>query len=175
MLLLGLFATGCPAPCGGEGQECCAEAVACQDGLACTLGPIYTCETPLFDEDYLDSYSVVRDCRRSMDHDGLFIRIYANDVAADVYNARTGALPDGSTFIKEEHTDSTCNEAGLVGWAVMRRVAGSRPESDDWQFQFVDTAERELSANVREGCVSCHLNDCLGSGPGFDGTCAMPP
>ena len=101
-LLLALFAVGCPAPPSVE---------------------------PVFPADYASSYTEVRDCRRSPEHDLAYIRVLASEDAREVYQTRTGDFPEGAVVLKEEHADADCTD--LTGWAVMRREGG------DWRWQEV--------------------------------------
>lgn len=134
-----------------------------------------TCEevSPVFATDYRDTFTMVRDCRQSIDHDLVFVQIWASPDAVDPYLARTDRLPDGSLFVKEEFTDPLC--AGeMRRWTAMRREDDAYPLLDGWHFQVRATDGAVLEDGAIEDCVSCHLNECGGTESGFDGTCSDP-
>jgi hypothetical protein len=174
-IVLALMTTGCPPPCGGLGDECCAAAPLCQEGLACRSGVTATCEDveSIFPANYRDTFTEVRDCRTSIDHDLVYVRIWANPAAVAPYEAREERLPDGSVFVKEEYMDPLC-AGDLRRWTVMRREDDLYPELDGWHFQTTDPTGAVLEDGATEDCVTCHLNECGGTESGFDGTCADP-
>lgn len=118
---------------------------------------------PFFPRDFASTYTLVRDCRFSIEHDGVSIRVYANDTAAQSYRDGTYPLPEGAILVKQQHTDGAC--ADLVGFTAMRKLG-----ADDWEWQEVD-AEHAVRAKTNAArCVSCHA-DCT---QGRDMTCTDP-
>jgi hypothetical protein len=172
-IILCVFLTGCPPPCGGEGEDCC-EDNECSAGLACAASTM-TCEDvePLFPASYRDEYTMVRDCRTSIEHDLVSVRVWANPAATGPYQTRTGELPDGALLVKEEYSDRECTD--LIGFTVMRREAGYAPAEGDWHWQSVAFDRNVVEDGVIFECFACHLEDCGLPPEGFDGTCAIPP
>ena len=126
---------------------------------------------PLFPESYQTDWSMVRDCRRSIEHDLSYVRIWADEAAAAPYQAREGTLPVGSTLLKEEFDDEECTD--LIGFTLMRREEGFAPTRGDWHWQEV-TFDREVVLDGAEfTCFHCHA-DCGGMDTAFDWTCAEP-
>lgn len=122
---------------------------------------------------YETSFTEVRDCRRSGDHDFEYIRILADASAASVYLAREGQIPEGAMLIKEQYDASDQECAGeIVQWTLAKRLPiGSSPATLDYEWQRV-LADGRVDADS-EGCVNCH-SDCGVPPDGFDGTCALP-
>ena len=127
--------------------------------------------TPLIAEDYARSYTEVRNCRSSSDHDLHKIRVLADPTARDPYTTRTSLFPLGAILVKEEYdfADSNCT-GDIINWTVMQRIDG------DWRWQKLEPdggdGMRVVSEND-ERCINCH-SQC-GVGPdGYEGTCAVP-
>jgi hypothetical protein len=122
---------------------------------------------PLFRADYATTYTEVRNCRASADHDLHKIRIVANPIALDAYTTRSAPFPDDSIVVKEEYdfTDGDCGGA-IVEWTVMKKVAGA------WRWQRVD-ADRSVIEEDDASCIGCHAQ-CGRAPDGHDGTCAVP-
>src|SRR5690606_4162116 len=55
-----------------------------------------------FPADYASTYSEVRDCRQSGDHDLNNIRVVADSAAVGPYQDRSTPFPTGSIVLKEE-------------------------------------------------------------------------
>ena len=128
----------------------------------------------MFPADYALTYTEVRDCRRSGDHDLRFIRVLVDPVALEPYRGRSLAFPDGAIVVKEEYPldDPTCSEMPLE-WTVMRKRAGAGDQLG-WDWQRVDS-ERSLVEQNQPSCFGCH-DPCTGSGgaSGYDHTCTDP-
>ena len=118
----------------------------------------------LFPADYASTFTEVRTCRQSVDHDLHNIRILAAADAVTAYNDRVTAFPDGAVIVKEEYarTDTTCAGA-IVELTAMQR-AGT-----DWRWQRT-SADLEPIAIEAGDCSGCHAQ-CPG---GYAGTCATP-
>jgi hypothetical protein len=131
--------------------------------------------------DYAASYTEVRPCRRSIDHDLGYVTIHADAAAAEPYVKRDKPFPVGATVLKVEYEDEACTT--LRGFTVMKREApGYDPDYGDWHWQKADAA-RLVTVDGRSSsppanppthvdrCVKCH--DACGKAPdGFDGTCS---
>ena len=127
-----------------------------------------------FPADYRSSYTQVRGCRKSGDHDLNFIRVLADPAATGPYQRRDVTFPVGSVVLKEEFdfADDTCTGA-VKQWTVMVRLAsGASASTLDWGWQRVD-AQRKVVSEDEARCINCHLG--CGSPPdGYQGTCALP-
>jgi len=131
---------------------------------------------PLFPPDYATTYTEVRDCRGSGDHDLNNIRVLASPDAAGPYQDRTSPFPVGAIVMKEEHdfADNDC-VGEVVQWTVMQRLAdGEEPATHlGWRWQKVD-----LDGNVQSQddnrCYDCH-SMCGVPPDGYLGTCTIPP
>ena len=138
----------------------------------CVLVACGSDEDPVvFPADYVASYTEVRDCRKSADHDLHNIRVLADPIALSSYQNRDAPFPFDSTVLKEEYdfADDAC--AGLLlEWTVMRRIASQ--DNGGWHWQRVD-AGRSLITDDDALCVGCHAG-CGKPPDGFDGTCAVP-
>lgn len=126
---------------------------------------------PLFPESYATDWTLVRDCRRSIDHDLAYVQVWADPTAAPTYQAREGTLPDGSTLLKEEFADEECTD--LVGFTLMRREEGFAEANGDWHWQEVAFDRQVVTDGSKFECFHCH-QDCGGTVEPFDWTCAEP-
>jgi hypothetical protein len=118
---------------------------------------------PIFPADYREGYIEVRDCRLSIEHGGVNIRVLANAIAAEPYLRDQNPLPVGSIVIKEEFEGTDCRDADLVRWRVMRKEEpGFDPEDGDWHWQWVDAPSRHVRFDDKETCIGCHVEPaCL--------------
>lgn len=129
---------------------------------------------PNFPEDYRASYSEVRGCRPSGDHDLNNIRILADPAALAPYMGRAAPFPVGSIVLKEEFdfADATCSGA-ITQWTEMTRLeSGTSPTTLDWRWHQVDR-NRKIVATDSPRCITCHTS-CGEPPDGYSGTCAVP-
>ncbi len=122
-----------------------------------------TIAEPIFPADYRATFTEVRNCRFSIAHGGVSVRVLANPIAADPYLNDANPLPVGSIVIKEEYAGPSCdNDADLIGWRVMRKEdPGYDPQDGDWHWQHLN-AERQVLYNTKATCIGCHVApECL--------------
>lgn len=126
---------------------------------------------PEFPADYASTFTEVRGCRGSTDHDLHRIRVLADPAALAPYQGRTQAFPVGAIVLKEEYDydDINCASA-IVEWTVMVKTA--EPANLGWHWQHV-TPSRDVATDNEARCINCHT-DCGVAPDGYDGTCAMP-
>ncbi len=117
---------------------------------------------PILPADYRASYLEVRNCRFSLEHGGVYIRVLASPEAAAAYQANANPLPAGAVIVKEEYGDDQCEASELLRWRAMRKESpGFDPADGDWHWQYL-TARREVVYNDKGTCISCHLQpDCV--------------
>ncbi|HTE53549.1 MAG TPA: cytochrome P460 family protein [Kofleriaceae bacterium] len=131
-------------------------------------------ETTLFAADYAGTYTEVRDCRKSSDHDLNNVHIVADPTGLAAYLDRAEAFPTGAVVIKEEYdfADEDCS-GDIVQWTVMSKLeAGSSPDTLDWKWQQVG-ADRTVETEDEVRCINCHT-ECGVAPGGYEGTCAEP-
>lgn len=126
-------------------------------------------QQPFFDLATVKTWPEVRNCRFSIEHDGVYIAVYASPGAETAYTQGTYPLAEGTVLVKAEHDDAACSE--LLRYTAMRKLAaGAAPANGDWEWQQVD-AEGEVQEWVLvQECVSCH-SSCT---EGRDSTCTDP-
>lgn len=126
--------------------------------------------TPVFPESWASSYTEVRNCRSSSDHDLHRIRVLADPAALAPYRDRT-PFPVGSVVLKAEYdfADTSCT-GPVIEWTAMQKQA--TPEDLGWVWQRVK-ADRSVETENDPLCIQCHT-DCGMAPDGFDGTCTMP-
>ncbi|MCA9691841.1 MAG: cytochrome P460 family protein [Nannocystaceae bacterium] len=148
------------AACGDDGEETDTDTITAD---------------PDFPADYQQSYTEVRDCRGSGDHNLNNVRILASPSALTPYQDRVDPFPIDAVVIKEEYAfDDTACTGPISRWTVMRKLeAGSAPETLDWTWQDV-TSDRTVIEVDGTGCVNCHTG-CGNPPDGYDGTCSIPP
>jgi hypothetical protein len=128
---------------------------------------------PAFPADYAATYTEVRGCRNSADHDLSRVRVLADPAALEPYRQRDADFPVGSVVLKEEHDFADTDCAGSpVRWTVMTRLApGSSPSTLDWHWQAVDGSRRVTTENEPR-CIGCHTS-CGVPPDGYLGTCTV--
>lgn len=146
----------------------------------CACGVVIGCGddappgVPILPMDYPATYTEVRNCRQSGDHDLNMVRVLADPSAMAAYSDRTSPFPEGATVLKEEYEfgDATC--AGPIRqFTVMRKLlVGADPGNLDWRWQRIDAAFNVVSENDPR-CANCH-RDCGVPPDGYDGTCTLP-
>lgn len=129
---------------------------------------------PLIPEDYRDTYTEVRDCRQSGDHDLNMVRVLADPAALAPYQDRAEPFPVGATIVKEQYDfgDSDCS-GPIVRWTIMQRLEdGSAPADLDWAWEALDADFHVEQDADLIGCPECHMG-CDPPG-GYMGTCTEP-
>jgi hypothetical protein len=128
-------------------------------------------DDPRFPSDYATTYTEVRNCRRSADHDLHYVRILADPDALVPYRDRMAPFPVGSIVLKEEYdfADGDCT-GELLQWTVMQKTAS--PPRLGWDWQRVG-ADRSIKSDNSSLCSNCHSN-CTADENGYDSTCATP-
>ncbi len=122
-----------------------------------------------FPEDYASTFTEVRNCRKSGDHDLSFIRVLTDPAGLGPYLDRSTPFPIGAVVLKEEFGfgDATCSEE-IVRWTVMRKNGTSNGASG-WDWQSV-SADRVVTGRDEGGCIGCHSTCTVG----YDYTCTDP-
>lgn len=138
----------------------------------CNAAPSMTGQVDaVFPETFRTTFTVVRDCRPTITHASVttgdesidYIRVWANDVAAQPYEAESDSLPIGSVVVKESFSGADCAENGtLEVLAAMRKEEpGFDPDNNDWHWQLVSPDHRVVD-ETNTTCVSCHgAPECL--------------
>jgi sugar lactone lactonase YvrE len=118
--------------------------------------------TPIFPANYRETYTEVRDCRFSLEHGGVMIRVLANPIAAQPYVDLANPLPVGSVVVKEEYNGTSCDDANLIRWRAMgKQSPGFDPVDGDWHWQWVE-ADRSVTFDDKSTCIACHVRpECL--------------
>jgi hypothetical protein len=129
---------------------------------------------PAFPADYAATYTEVRNCRQSGDHDLNRIRVLADPQALGPYTRRDAPIPVDAVLLKEEYDIGDVDCTGPIKqWTVMQRLeTGTAPETLDWRWQRVD-AERAVVGEDTPACYGCHAG-CTEAAGGHDWTCTLP-
>ncbi len=135
-------------------------------GAACGDG-----REPVFPASYEATYTEVRNCRSSSDHDLHRIQVLADPAALAAYQTRASAFPVGSIVLKAEYEfgDTSCT-GPVVEWTAMQKLG--TPGDLGWVWQRVN-ADRSVETENDSLCITCH-SDCGIAPDGYDGTCTMP-
>lgn len=114
--------------------------------------------TPIFPASYRNTFAEVRDCRFSVEHGGVAIRVLANPVAAGPYLRDENPLPVGSVVVKEEYVAADCkDDSKLIRWRAMRKeTPGFDSDDGDWHWQWVNR-DRTVAFDDKQTCIGCHL------------------
>lgn len=191
-VLLAAPLRACPGDCDGDGAvaihelvagvgmavhqapaELCASLDANRDGrvtvdellagIAAALGgcPLQ----PILPPDYRDTFLELANCRLSIEHGGVSVRVMGNILAAQPYLEQADSLPVGSVVVKEEFAGPNCVDANFRGWTVMRKEPpGFDPADADWHWQRLGS-DRSVQCDDKNGCgfscIGCHVRpDC---------------
>ncbi len=127
----------------------------------------------IFAADYAATYTEVRNCRPSVEHGPVNIRVLAAPDALDAYETRAAPFATGAILLKEEYPDADTTCAGPIkDWTVMEKLDdGSAPATLDWHWQKVD-AKRHVMMDDDMTCIACHTN--CGPPDGYLHTCTAP-
>ena len=153
----------------------CAALVAFSFALGGCPGDDPMAPVPVLPEDYADTYTEVRDCRNSGEHDLRVVRVLADPVALTAYMGMDPSepFPPGAIVVKEEYSfgDTDCS-GSIEQWTVMQKLeVGSDPTNLDWYWQTIDT-DRSVKNENDTRCAGCHVA-CVPP-DGHDGTCTVP-
>jgi hypothetical protein len=127
-----------------------------------------------FPADYAATYEELRGCRRSLDHDLVYIKVLVSPEAVDVYEDREGEFPEGSVVLKEQYarTDDTCSGTPEAFTVMVKLADGAAPDDLGWLWERADADRLVDDGADLERCVNCHLN-CVPP-DGYQGTCTAP-
>ena len=130
--------------------------------------------TELFPAGYAASYTQVRPCRPSGDHDLNNVTVLADPSALAAYQQRDRAFPTGAVVLKAEYDfgDDTCTGPVQLWTVMVRQPAGSSPDTLDWHWQKVG-ADRKVVTDDEPRCIGCHTT-CGVAPDGYAGTCSIP-
>jgi hypothetical protein len=130
--------------------------------------------TPVFPADYEATYTEVRDCRQSGDHDLNMVRVLADPAALEPYRDRDEPFPEGAVVIKVQYDfgDADCGGPVSRVTAMEKLATGSDPDNLDWFWQSVDGDGTVLDEQLPR-CAGCHQG-CGAPPDGYDGTCTIP-
>jgi hypothetical protein len=128
---------------------------------------------PVFPADYLSTYQEVRNCRGSIEHGAVRIRVLASPDAVTPYVDRAAPFPVGAILLKEERDDSDLDCTGpIVNFTVMQQLAaGTDPVNLDWTWQEVDPQLHVRATDIKR-CSQCHAS-CVPP-DGYEHTCTVP-
>ena len=136
---------------------------------------------PLFGLEAIGTELVeVLPCRSSHDHELRHVRIFADPVAAQIYErcvlGSTGPCPDSgfpadSLFLKLEYELAGCADDELLSYtATLRLEDGAYPEGLDWHWQRCSPQLRVEEDGAPARCLGCHTEHCAPP-HGFDLRC----
>lgn len=159
------------ATCRRRGAPLCFTALGLLALGGCPSGPQNQGAEPIFPANYRATYTLVRDCRNSIEH-GATIRVWVNPIGAQAYLADENPLPVGTIVVKEEFVGVDCSDDNeLEFWSAMRKeAAGFDSQDADWRWQEVG-ADRKVRLDDKSTCIDCHRDpDCIAR----DYMCTVP-
>lgn len=111
---------------------------------------------PFWAEDFERAMPEVRDCRLSpAEHDGFYIRVFANPEARTAYVDGVYPFAEGTLLVKGEYEDDACTTLARVS-SMRKLAAGADPDLGDWAWQRTDTRGRVLDDTAVRSCAGCH-------------------
>ncbi|MEP0847134.1 MAG: cytochrome P460 family protein [Phycisphaerae bacterium] len=110
-----------------------------------------------FPENYRTAFTLVRDCRNSIEH-AATVRVWVNAIGAQAYLNDANPLPVGTIVVKEQFSGAACDDdADLFLWSVMRKEeAGFDSQDGDWNWQDVSAPDRRVVVSGKTSCIGCH-------------------
>jgi len=127
---------------------------------------------PVFPADLERTYTELRGCRESHEHELHFIRVLVSPSAIEPYQALSPDLPypEGATLVKLEYDDDACSE--LVLYTAYRKLApNANLAGGDWLWQRVGPERDVIEEGAPWRCINCHTYHCAPP-YGYDLTCA---
>ncbi len=130
-------------------------------------------EAPIFAADYASSYTEVRNCRPSVEHGPVNIRVLAAPDALTTYTTHNGPFTTGAILLKEEYPEADTACAGPIKqWTVMEKLDdGSATAMLDWHWQKVDKSRKPIMVDDPT-CIACHK--MCQAPQGYLNTCTLP-
>lgn len=109
---------------------------------------------PFFPENFRDTYTIVRDARRSVDHPDSII-VYCDPFNANAYVNGIYPLAEGAIVVKTRFESPAANT--VTGYDVMAKgPSGTSPDGGDWIWQEIDANRRVIREGIIQDCISCH-------------------
>ena len=129
----------------------------------------------LYPDDYAATFTEVRNCRYSIEHSLVNIRVLASPDAVAAYQDRVDPFLTDAIIVKEEYAEDDMACAGTIeAITVMKKLPfESSPSSLDWLWQRVYTNGPPVVEPDDEDCIRCHT-DCGVAPMGYAGTCTVP-
>lgn len=90
-------------------------------------------------------------------HAESWITIYMNEIALAAFHDGEARYPEAAVIVKGKIRSSGSGKRGNGVGGMIKRAAGSLPDSGDWEYFYLDEKSGELSSNV-ESCATCHNN-----------------
>lgn len=139
----------------------------------------------IFDQNFRQSYSEVRQCRSPGEHSGLAgFTVWVNQEGAASFSAiwqtppAVSALVDGAVVVKEIYSTQDCAPNAVDRWVAMRKKSGFDPAHGDWQWQEVTAQGVVTPDSALARCPQCHTGEASCDGYGFkagrDYLCTAP-
>ena len=131
--------------------------------------PPVDAEPALWAADFETAMAPVRGCRLSpAEHDGFYIRVFANSGSAQAYVDGTYPFVEGTLLVKGEYEDADCTDLRRVS-AMLKLADGAAPELGDWRWQRRAMPGQTTAAMAAKSCAGCH-KACVAS----DYACTEP-
>lgn len=125
-----------------------------------------------FPQDLTSTWTEMRDCRHSHEHELRYIRVFASPSAEVPYASLDPATPYpvGALLVKAEYDDAEC--ASPIGYTFMQKLEeGASEAGQDWLWQRQDMDRNVLESGAPPRCVTCHKHHCAPPN-GYDLSCA---
>ena len=133
---------------------------------------------PIFEANYRDTFTKVRTCRKSADHDLQSIVIWTNPLSTATYENRDAPFPIGTLIVKEQYdfSDPDCM-GSIVQWTAAIKTRDSDDVLTDhlgFTWQRV-RADRTVDTQDDSRCYGCHKDCTDPTMNGFHYMCSQPP
>jgi Cytochrome P460 len=87
------------------------------------------------------------------------IVVRTNPEVWDAFQARAAPMPLGTVVVKEKHRALNTEDHPVDEYAVMvKREPGYDPGNGDWEYRYVERAEKKVERGRLAYCVDCHKN-----------------
>lgn len=128
---------------------------------------------PVFPADFARTYTEMRDCRQSHEHELHYIRVLASPSALAPYTALSPDMPypEGATLLKVEYDEEDCAGPVVLYTAYRKLELNANPIGNDWLWQRVSPQREVIEQGAPWVCVNCHMHHCAPPN-GYDLTCA---
>jgi hypothetical protein len=106
-----------------------------------------------FPQTWEADYTKVSSCRKSPDHGGLYVEVWADPTSKDLVDDAVPTFPSSAVMVKLEFNDSACTD-GTKCMAMRKTGEGA------WEYQVLGGSGNIEKQGKLSECSGCHQAKC---------------